>query len=431
MSVDNGNTRGKAEAPTDPLGHQEDRESLSGGSDSLHGGLNGRTVELKVSELEAKLDAETLAEIAAQKSVDNEVVVALAMERVTSVDACIAALRDQIAVANEDLQKMKHPAKMIDAEEISKANEAMKLVRQLPAAIGVMALQRKAAEDKLKQFEMAMRQVCEIYGVESVDRLHDYIDNLRHQIDKLKTRGALRREEKPKTVKAESVFYKRRIKRMRFYKIAQMCLTAWHCSVVTTSEKFIAGLSDKELREKLLAHGAAVGPVIGTSRHVSGKETRAPCDSNNTTILQSRVSDAFLSSRGSLGSNSYDTRKSTYPSLNPTSADRFDSIVGDTVFGGSSRYTDSSPIRPRFKQASPPPSYKKQVTTPLLQRYNARHCENALHLPRRPCTDCRRCPCIETKCAYSSHESLKSTATAPVCVPQNMFHRCAAKAELS
>uniref|UniRef100_A0A7E4UW18 HERPUD1 n=1 Tax=Panagrellus redivivus TaxID=6233 RepID=A0A7E4UW18_PANRE len=35
MSVDNGNTRGKAEAPTDPFGHQEDRESLSGGSDSL------------------------------------------------------------------------------------------------------------------------------------------------------------------------------------------------------------------------------------------------------------------------------------------------------------------------------------------------------------------------------------------------------------
>uniref|UniRef100_A0A7E4W024 LEM domain-containing protein n=1 Tax=Panagrellus redivivus TaxID=6233 RepID=A0A7E4W024_PANRE len=213
------------------------------------------------------------------------------------------------------------------------------------------------------------------------------------------------------------------------------------------SEEFIAGLSDKELREKLLAHGASVGPVTGTSRRVLERKlarlmggnttqttprkprTKSPArpvvskpsppsvataprpvennisrpveNSFSSSISQSRVSDAFSSSRGSLGSSahassrgsvgssapqssllgsigssSYDTRKSAYPSLDSTSADRFDSVVGGTVYGGSSRYTDSSPVRPRFEQASPPPSYKKKITTtPPLQRYSARQRE--------------------------------------------------------
>uniref|UniRef100_A0A7E4URT6 PH domain-containing protein n=1 Tax=Panagrellus redivivus TaxID=6233 RepID=A0A7E4URT6_PANRE len=211
MSVENGNTHGKAEAPTDPLGHQEDKESLSGGSDSLHGGLSGRTEGERVAELVTKLDAETLAEIAARKSVDNEAVVALAMERVTSVDACFSAIRDQVAVANELLLKMNHQAKMIDVAEIAKASEAMKLVRQLPATVGVLAVQRRASDGKCAQLGMTIQQICEVYEVESVDRLHDYIDNLRQQVDRLtiqleKKEPEKHREERLKTVKAESVF---------------------------------------------------------------------------------------------------------------------------------------------------------------------------------------------------------------------------------
>uniref|UniRef100_A0A7E4W1P7 LEM domain-containing protein n=1 Tax=Panagrellus redivivus TaxID=6233 RepID=A0A7E4W1P7_PANRE len=156
---------------------------------------------------------------------------------------------------------------------------------------------------------------------------------------------------------------------------------------VTMSEEYIAGLSDNDLLDKLLAHVAAVGPVTGTSRRVLEKElarlmagpnaiqtttprkpmTKSPARSvvskpsppttttaprpveNNfsSSISQSRVSDAFSSSRGSLGSSahassrgsvgssapqsslrgsvgssSYDTRKSAYPSLDSTSADR-------------------------------------------------------------------------------------------------------------
>uniref|UniRef100_A0A7E4WCH0 Phage protein n=1 Tax=Panagrellus redivivus TaxID=6233 RepID=A0A7E4WCH0_PANRE len=109
-------------------------------------------------------------------------------DRISSVDDGLLALRTQIAVANADLEKLRHKGNMINVDELLRVSQAMTMVQQLPAAMGVLAIQKARIEKEAVQNELAIQQICEAYSVETLGDLYDIIDEAQTEVRRLRAK---------------------------------------------------------------------------------------------------------------------------------------------------------------------------------------------------------------------------------------------------